>query len=46
MVQIGLKTAVALFALFLFLLHGIAEMSEEIKTNLITTHTYGTESRR
>ena len=38
--EIGTKTALALLALFAVLLHGIAEMSEEIKTNLLTTHGY------
>lgn len=40
MVTIGRKTTVALFALFIFLLHGIAEMSEKIKQNLLTSQPY------
>lgn len=44
--EIGIRTALALLALFLVLLHGIAEMSEEIKTNFLTTHQYETNRLR
>lgn len=43
--RVGIKTALALVALFAILIHGIVEMSEEIKNNLISSQ-YNYEIRR
>lgn len=46
MVRIGKKTAVALFALFAYLIHGIVEMSIEIGDDLRSRNELSIPSHR
>lgn len=46
MVRIGYKTAIALLALFAFLIHGIADMSSEIGDNMRSRNEISIPSHR